>query len=88
MSDKYEKLKAALKDYDFPLVYPFKFIVAANKEKLIEIKRNFDETAEIDVRESRNGKYSSITIKQMMLSTEDIINHYKKLENIEGIISL
>lgn len=88
MSDKYEKLKELFKDKDFPLVYPFKFIFEKDEEKLIQIKRIFDETAEISLKDSKNGKYTSITIKQMMLSAEDIFSRYEKMEHIKGVISL
>ncbi|UKN02671.1 DUF493 domain-containing protein [Paracrocinitomix mangrovi] len=88
MSDRYDKLRELFEDQSFPLVYPFKFIIKKDQDKMIHIKRIFDETAEISIRESKNGNYSSITIKQMMLSTDDIINRYKLMEEIEGIISL
>jgi hypothetical protein len=85
---KYDKLKELLADQKFPLVYPFKFIIKEDQEKLIKIKRIFDETAEYQVRKSKNGNYSSITIKQMMLTTDDIIAKYEQMEEIKGIISL
>ena len=88
MSDKYDKLRELLADQKFPMLYPFKFIIKEDKEKLIKIKQNFDETAEYSVRKSKNGNYSSITIRQMMLSSDEIINKYKLLESISGIISL
>lgn len=88
MADKYSKLRELLADQNFPLLYPFKFIIKEDAEKLIQIKRIFDETAEFSVRKSKNGNYSSITIKQMMLTTDDIIKRYELLEGIEGVISL
>ena len=88
MADKYEKLKELLVNQNFPLLYPFKFIIKEDHNKLVQIKQIFDETTEVSVRKSKNGNYSSITIKQMMLNTEDIIKRYKMLEGIEGVISL
>lgn len=88
MADKYAKLKELLADQNFPLMYPFKFIIKEDQEKMVKIKRVFDETAEYSIRKSKNGNYSSITIKQMMMSTDDIIKRYQMLENIEGVISL
>lgn len=88
MADKYAKLRELLANQNFPLVYPFKFIIKEDADKLVKIKRIFDETAEYSVRESKNGNYSSITIKQMMLNTDDIIKRYELLEGIEGVISL
>lgn len=88
MADKYAKLKELLADQNFPLMYPFKFIIKEDQDKMVKIKRVFDETAEYSIRKSKNGNYSSITIKQMMMNTDDIINRYQMLENIEGVISL
>lgn len=88
MEDKYAKLRALFEERNFPLVYPFKFIIRKDEKKIIRIRQIFDETAEISMRDSRNGKYLSITIKQMMLNTDDIITRYKQMEAIEGVISL
>lgn len=88
MEDKYAKLKELFEEKNFPLLYPFKFIIKKDQEKMIKIKLIFDETAEISMRDSKNGNYMSITIKQMMLSTDDIISRYRQMEKIEGVISL
>ena len=88
MSEKYDKLKTILKDHNFPMIYPFKFVIKADQDKLVKIKRVFEETAEIHVNASKTGKYTSITIKQMMLNEEAIINCYLQMEKIEGVISL
>ncbi|MEO9531467.1 MAG: DUF493 family protein [Crocinitomicaceae bacterium] len=88
MSDKYEKLRELLAEQKFPLLYPFKFIIKEDNAKLIQIKQVFDETAEYQVRKSKNGNYSSITIRQMMLSSDEIIAKYEQMTGIEGVISL
>ena len=87
-SSKYDKLRELFEENNFPMVYPFKFIIVKDEKKIIRIRRIFDETAEISMRDSKNGKYLSITIKQMMLNTDDIINRYLLMEEIEGVISL
>jgi len=84
----YDKLKALLAQQNFPLVFPFKFVIKKDQDKLVEIKRVFDETAEFSVRESKNGNYISITIKQMMLQPDHIIEKYEQMKKIKGIISL
>ena len=88
MEDKYAKLKEVLEDKNYPLIYPFKLIFEKDEAKMIQIKRVFDETAEISKRDSKNGKYISITIKQMMMNSEDIITRYRHMEEIEGVITL
>ena len=88
MEDKYQKLRELFADQNFPLVYPFKFIIKKDEKKIIKIRRIFDETAEIVMRDSKSGKYISITIKQMMLNTDDIIRRYELMEEIDDVISL
>ncbi|MBD3636783.1 MAG: DUF493 family protein [Crocinitomicaceae bacterium] len=88
MTDKYAKFREIFENQNFPLVYPFKFVIKKDEKKMIRIRRIFDETAEISIRESKNGTYTSITIKQMMLNTDDIIMRYQQMESIEGVIVL
>jgi hypothetical protein len=40
------------------------------------------------MKSSSSGKFISIGVKQVMLSTDSIINIYLKASEIEGIISL
>ncbi|MBK7571603.1 MAG: hypothetical protein IPI10_08270 [Bacteroidetes bacterium] len=42
----------------------------------------------INTRSSSTGKYISITIQEVMLDAESIIQKYVELEGIEGLISL
>jgi len=86
--DEFQKLRELLADQKFPLIFPFKFVIKKDQAKLVEIKRMFDETAEFSVRESKNGNYISITIKQMMLHPDQIIEKYVDMRQIKGIISL
>ena len=39
-------------------------------------------------RESKNGKYTSITITKMMNNADEILYIYEKASKIDGIISL
>lgn len=71
--------------YAWPSLYVFKFIVP--KEKAIELKKLFPlHTAK--ERDSKKGSYASITIEMMMPSSEAVIEVYKKISVIEGIVSL
>ncbi|MEX1001838.1 MAG: DUF493 family protein [Crocinitomicaceae bacterium] len=88
MSDKYKKIREILEGYNYPMVYPFKFIFLEDQDKLVQIKNVFDETAEFSVKASKEGKYTAITIKQMMLNAEDIISKYEQMEKIKGVITL
>ncbi|MBN4072603.1 DUF493 domain-containing protein [Crocinitomix catalasitica] len=88
MSDEFENLRELLKEQNYPSIYFYKFIVKSEPDKMVEIQRCFSETAEFSTRPSKKGKYVSVSIKEMMLSTEDIIERYKAVGQIEGVIAL
>lgn len=73
------------KHYAWPSLYVFKFIVPADKEEEL---RKFFPTHEISERASANGNYTSFTIQMMCPSSEAVIDVYKRVENIEGLIAL
>jgi hypothetical protein len=86
MSDQYSALKEQLdKAYAWPVVYTFKFIVPSLQEHLL---RNLFPMHSISERSSKEGKYTAFTIQMMMPSSEAVIDIYKKVSFIEGIISL
>lgn len=88
MDDKMNRLKALLDKETYPLLYMFKFIIKTNTDKMILIKRCFDETAEFETHPSKNGNYVSISIKQMMLNSDDILERYKRVAKIKEVIVL
>ncbi len=93
MSDKnefYTKLKGQLEDTtDFPADYMYKFIVPTDGNQLAEIESLFDNKgAVITTKNSKTGKYVSVTIVLKLNSADEIISYYKKVEKIKGIISL
>lgn len=92
MSDKttfYENLEKKLEaHHKFPSSYLFKFIFPKNEEDIAQLKSLFSPNAELTFRDSKAGKYTSATGKDMMPSAESVIKIYKKAEKIEGLISL
>lgn len=88
----YKKLKAQLEDTtDFPALYLFKFIVPtkSNDDKVGQVTAKFDNLgATITTTKSKNGSFTSISIKVNMKSAVSIINKYKEVAVVEGIISL
>lgn len=80
------KLTESIKS--FPHVYMFKFIVKADNRAMALIEVLFDEDAEILQKQSSKGNYISITIKQVILSVDEIISIYEKASQIEGVMSL
>jgi uncharacterized protein len=93
MSDKkafYIKLKGQLEDTtQFPADYMYKFIVPADGNQQQEVQEVFDNKgAVIKTKKSKTGKYISISIVLKLSSADEVISYYKKVEEVEGIISL
>ncbi len=87
--DVFDKLKAQLELMEWPNLYLFKFIIPNDNEKLALVTALFDhETAEISYHESGKGNYVSISVKEVAVSVEAIIEKYQKASKIEGVISL
>lgn len=93
MNDKddfYSKLKIQLEDTtDFPADYLYKFIVPASENQVAEVESIFNNTgAVIKTKNSKTGKYVSVSIILKLNSSDEIIAYYRKVEKIKGIISL
>ncbi|UYW00440.1 DUF493 domain-containing protein [Flavobacterium agricola] len=88
--DFYKRLQEELdKSSEWPLDYLFKFIVPVSEEKVQTIKDSFQGAdAKIDVRNSSTGKFTAVSIRVIMPSSQSIIDKYLELTQIEGIISL
>jgi len=86
----YKKLKVQLDDTTtFPSDYMYKFIVPTDGNQVDEVQEIFDKGgAVINTKKSKTGKYISVSIVINLSSSDEIINYYKKAENIKGIISL
>ncbi len=81
-----EKLEA---HHNFPEDYLFKFIVTNEDSKHTEIYRVFDGIKfTLNTRESKNGKYTSITISAFVLDAEQVIRIYKQVGQIQGVMML
>lgn len=93
MSDRqafYNKLKSQLEDTtDFPSDYMYKFIVPTSGNQEQEVKDIFQAGGPvINTKKSKKGNYISVSIILNLRSADEVIDYYKKVENIEGIISL
>lgn len=87
----YNKLKAQLYDTSlWPSEYLYKFIVTTKGSGVKDIEDLFDNLgAVITTNESKNGKYTSVSINVRMKNPEAVIIKYKEVaENVEGVISL
>ncbi len=83
--DKYEGLREKLSKQEFPCKYMFKFITS--KENLPQLMPFFED-AEIRTKPSSKGTYISFTAVVIMISAEEIIQRYKSLAHVDGLISL
>ena len=88
MSSPFENLEKQLALQEWPNVYLFKFIVSNNKESLARTTALFDETADLTVRSSSGGKFTSVSAKVMMMDVESIMDIYRQAQDIPGIVSL
>ena len=94
MDKKSEEFYARLKEElagsaNWPAEYLFKFIVPTAGNKVLEIEDAFNNMgAVIDTRESKTGKYTSVSINVRMVSAQAVIDKYVQMSSIEGIISL
>lgn len=85
----FENLNSKLKESGkWPQVYLFKFIIPSDSKKLALVQALFGEQAQVTTRQSKNNKYISISAKEVMVSSEKVIDVYRKASEIEGIISL
>ena len=86
---QFDKLREQLNLHDsWPMVYMFKFIIPADNRKIALVESKFSDEAVITQSQSSSGKYISITIKEVMLNAEAIIDKYKEMSGIEGLMAL
>ena len=82
-----EKMKSLLdKQYDWPAQYTFKFLVP--KEQLETLLEKVPESGEHSQRESRSGKFVSLTVVETFSSSDEVIEVYRQVSSVEGLISL
>lgn len=89
-SGTFDELRKKLEESNmtFPYIYMFKFIVKSENRTIAMVEAIFDNDAEIMQKESAKGNYLSITVKQVVMNTDEIITIYEKAAAIEGVISL
>ena len=86
----YDALRLKLEESisSFPYVYMYKFIVKADNKTIALVQGVFDNDAEITQKESTKGNFISITVKQVVMSVDEIIAIYEKVSAIEGVMTL
>jgi uncharacterized protein len=72
----------------FPSVYMFKFIITSEHRNIALIENLFGTETVIHTKESRNGRYVSVTAKQVVVNVDEIIEIYKRAAAIKGVMFL
>ena len=89
MTKDFEGLRKNLDKISFPDLYLFKFIVKSDVKKIAQIEALFNsDNAQIRLTESSKGTFVSISVKEIVLSSDEIINIYIQSSKIEGVITL
>lgn len=86
--DLFEGLRKQLEALEWPSLYFFKFICPSDDETIAKIVGMFDAGSDINFQPSKTGKYTSVSIKEVMIDAESIITIYKAVGEIKGVMSL
>lgn len=86
----YARLKEELTNTSlWPTEYLYKFIIPTDDQKIADVEAAFNDMgAVISTQQSKNGKYTSVSISVHMKNPDAVIEKYIQLSSIEGIISL
>lgn len=90
VDDFYVNFKEKLEEvHSFPTDYLFKYVVPADENILARLHAIFENSnANVSTRDSKNGKYTSITFKVPVNDANDVIIYYRQASAIEGILTL
>lgn len=88
--DFYLKFKERLEQtHSFPSDYIFKYIVPAEQSIIAKLHSIFSRAnPSISSRDSKNGKYTSVTIKVTVNDADDVVIYYRQAAVIDGIVML
>jgi len=86
----YKRLKEQLAETTtWPSNYLYKFIVPTAEDKIKQIQGIFDNTgAVIESKQSKKGTYTSISVTVNLNNPDAVIEKYKEVGKVEGVISL
>ncbi len=85
----YQKLKETLdKEEKWPLRYMFKFVCPNKAATIASVEEKIAAPRKMQRKISKNGNYVSLSIVLEMPDSESIIEKYRSVEGIEGLISL
>ena len=84
-----DRMRKALDSvHSWPAVYMFKFIFEPEQERLDALLALFPPEVEILRKYSKAGKYLSLTVREVMMSSDEVVARYDKAAKVEGVIVL
>ena len=88
-----EETKQRLKErldsvHEWPGVYMFKLIFQPDADRMAKVQALFPAEVELLRKYSAGGKYVSITVREVMMSADDVVARYAAAAAIEGVIVL
>jgi putative lipoic acid-binding regulatory protein len=86
----YKKFKEELNNSQvLPGDYMFKFIIPSDSRKIAQLHRIFDDRIlTFSTKESKGGKYTSVTALVFVVDADTVIKYYKEAAKIDGIMML
>ncbi|QQR86415.1 MAG: DUF493 family protein [Flavobacteriales bacterium] len=84
-----DRLRQRLNEvHEWPSVYMFKFIFEPDQSRLDAVTVLFPAEVEMLRKYSAGGKYLSLTVREVMMSADEVVARYEKAALIEGVIVL
>ncbi len=72
-------------NYEWPSIYPFKFIVPKDQTELV-LGLFADDP--VKARDSSSGRFTAYTMEMHMHSSDEVIAIYQRVAQVPGVISL
>ncbi len=87
--DPKERLRARLNEvHEWPSVYMYKMVLEPDQDKITHLLALFPPEAEVLRKYSSSGRYVSITLKQLVMSAEEVLERYEQVHRLGGVMML
>ncbi|MBI2258037.1 MAG: DUF493 family protein [Flavobacteriia bacterium] len=81
-------LKSQLEQLDWPSLYYYKFIIPNTPETLAKVASLFESDSDLSFQPSSKGNYTSVSVKEIAVNAEQVVEKYEKAIQIKGLIAL
>lgn len=90
VDDFYSNFREKLiETHTFPTDYMFKFILSSDQSNIAKVHSVFEKAnASFSSKDSKTGKYLSITVKVAVNDADDVIIYYRQIAEIKGVVML